>query len=116
MFKTTPNNDELSNSRENKTVDIAKRLAVITADKIHIKRFPISNPITAFNPALIIDDEDVYIYARIVLGYYTYASAVAELRLTIEDCITTPFHITQPNLRFIQAGNLTSGVLKIREL
>ena len=85
MFKTTPNIDELSNSRENKTVDIAKRLAVITADKIHIKRFPISNPITAFNPALIIDDEDVYIYARIVLGYYTYASAVAELRLTIED-------------------------------
>lgn len=79
------NVEELSKVRENYTIDIAKRLTVITADRIHLKRFPVSNAITAFNPALLIDDDEVCIYPRIVVGYYVYASAIAEIRLSLED-------------------------------
>ncbi len=86
MFESLSENiDEISNSRENKTEDIAKRISVITANRIHLKRYPIDNPVTAFNPSLLIRGQDVSIYARIVLGYYTYSSAVAEIKLSLDD-------------------------------
>ncbi len=65
--------------REKQTVDIVKRMCVITASRVHLKRYPVDNPATAFNPAMIWEDGEVLIYARIVLGYFTYASAVAEM-------------------------------------
>ncbi len=71
--------------RENKTVDIVKRLGVITADKIHLKKYPKDNPVTAFNPGMVLVDGELKIYARIVLGYFTYASAVAEITIPIEE-------------------------------
>jgi predicted GH43/DUF377 family glycosyl hydrolase len=85
MFRFLENAHEASKERENYTVDIAKRLTVITADRIHLKRFPVSNPVTAFNPAMVLDGDDVFIYARIVVGYYVYASAIAEIRLSLAD-------------------------------
>ena len=71
--------------RENKTVDIVRRLGVITADKIHLKKYPKDNPVTVFNPGLVLVDSELKIYARIVLGYFTYASAVAEITIPIEE-------------------------------
>ncbi len=85
MFKIAENVEEILKERENYTVDIAKRLCVITADRIHLKRFPVSNPVTAFNPSLVVNEDEVYLYPRVVVGYYIYASAVAEIRLSLED-------------------------------
>ncbi|MET1124771.1 MAG: glycosidase [Archaeoglobaceae archaeon] len=71
--------------RENRTVDIVKRVCVITANRIHLKKYPIDNPVTVFNPAMLCEDEEAIIFARIVLGYFTYASAVAELFVPMRD-------------------------------
>ncbi|WP_457550528.1 glycoside hydrolase family 130 protein [Archaeoglobus sp.] len=85
MFKFTENAHEIAKTRENYTIDIARRLTVITADRIHLKRFPVSNPITAFNPAILVEGNDVFVYARVVVGYYIYASAIAEIRMSLAD-------------------------------
>ncbi len=77
--------------RENKTVDIVKRLCVITASRVHLKRYPVDNPVTIFNPAIIYENHDIIIYGRIVLGYFTYASAVAEIFVPIRDIFGNTF-------------------------
>ena len=71
--------------REPKTHDIVRRIGVITADRVHLKKYPVDNPVTVFNPSLIHEDGEITIYGRIVLGYFTYASAVAEIILPIRD-------------------------------
>ena len=77
---------EAQSKRERKVNDIVKRLGVITPDKVHLKNYPIDNPVTIFNPAFIIENgDDIKLYARIVLGYFTYTSAVAELEIPISD-------------------------------
>ncbi len=78
-------NKEIRKRREDKTVDIANRIGVITPDRIHLRNYPISRPVTAFNPSIVLNDENLVIYARIILGYFTYASAVAEIKIPIED-------------------------------
>ena len=93
--------------RENKTEDIVKRLCVITANRVHLKRYPVDNPVTIFNPSLVVEDGEITIYARIILGYFTYASAVAEIFVPHRDIYTNAFsgHYTAeikvfPNNRF----------------
>jgi predicted GH43/DUF377 family glycosyl hydrolase len=71
--------------RENKTIDIVKRIGVITADRVHITNHAAYNPVTIFNPTILIENDDLKIYARIVLGYFTYTSAVLELELPITE-------------------------------
>ncbi len=77
--------------RENKTVDIVKRRGVITANKVHLKKYPIDNPVTIFNASIMVDEDELIIYGRIVLGYFTYASAVAEFRVPIKDIFNNLF-------------------------
>ena len=77
--------------RENKTVDIVKRRGVITANKIHLKKYPIDNPVTIFNASINFNGEELIVYGRIVLGYFTYASAVAEFRVPIKDLFNNLF-------------------------
>ncbi len=71
--------------RESRTNDIVKRLGVITSNRIHLKRYPLDNPTVVFNPSMIIKQGIVILYARVTLGYYTYTSTVAELRIPLED-------------------------------
>jgi len=92
MFKFSESAHEIPNRRENYTIDIARRLCVITADRLYLKRYPISNPVTVFNPAMILENDEIFIYARIIIGYYVYASAIAEIRLTLDDLSDSVSH------------------------
>ncbi len=65
--------------------DLATRLGVITADRIFLKNFPQRHPVTAFNPALLVREDRIHVYARMILGYYKYVSAVARIDLSLED-------------------------------
>jgi predicted GH43/DUF377 family glycosyl hydrolase len=78
-------NEVVELKRENKTVDIVKRLGVLTADRVHLTNHAADNPVTIFNPTILVENDDLKIYARIVLGYFTYTSAVIELELHIGD-------------------------------
>ncbi len=79
--------DGIKVKRENKTTDIVKRKGVITAKNVHLKKFPIDNPVTIFNASIDIEGDEIIVYGRIVLGYFTYASAVAEFRVPLNDVL-----------------------------
>ncbi|MHC1635751.1 MAG: glycoside hydrolase family 130 protein [Candidatus Methanospirareceae archaeon] len=86
MFKiVSEQNKRVKEVRENKTVDIVERKGVITADKVHLRYYPADNPIAIFNPSIIIEDKEATIYGRIILGYFTYASAIAEFKIPMDD-------------------------------
>ena len=44
MFKTMHDTSKIH--RELKTRDIVRRMGVITANRVHLKKYPIDNPIT----------------------------------------------------------------------
>ncbi len=83
MFKVL--NEKVNEKREPKTVDIVKRLVAITAENVVLKNHPITKPTTVFNPSMIIEGDSVRIYGRIILGYFTYASAIAEFSLSYDE-------------------------------
>jgi len=85
-------NEGVKAVRKSKTIDIVRRVGVITAERVHLRDYPLRNPVTIFNASLTIDGDYAVLYGRIVLGYFTYASAIAEMRVPIAD---------------IQAGRIT---------
>ncbi|WP_309492141.1 hypothetical protein [Candidatus Hecatella orcuttiae] len=85
MFKVSREAAKAGNLREFKTLDLVKRLGVITANRVHLKNYPVENPTTIFNPSLSVENETIRIYLRIVLGYFTYTSAVAMLEAGLSD-------------------------------
>ena len=91
MFKVV--NREINKIRKFETKDIVRRRIVITAKQVKLLNHPVGEATTIFNPSLLIDDKDgIRLYARIVLGYFSYASAVAELRLSVQDIYTPPIN------------------------
>ncbi|RLI84678.1 MAG: glycosidase [Archaeoglobales archaeon] len=85
MFEYLCDLDRILSLRKRKTIDIVKRRAVITANRVHLRKFPAHNPVSIFNASMIADGEELIIYGRIILGYFTYASAVAEIKMNIGD-------------------------------
>ncbi len=80
-------NWEINRLRTPRTVDMVERLAVITARDVELTNHPIRNPTTIFNPGLLVTGDEVRVYARIILGYFTYASAVAEFCMTLDELL-----------------------------
>lgn len=71
--------------RRFETVDLVERIYVITSSQVRIQNHPIERPRTIFNPSMKITEKGIRIYARVTLGYYTYASAIAEFDISFED-------------------------------
>lgn len=85
LFKEVPNIDEINKIRELRTVDIVKRIGVLSPNRVHLKNYPINNPISIFNASLIIKGDEVKVFARMVMGYFMYASAIILIELSYDD-------------------------------
>ncbi len=87
---------EFTRARQCETRDLFHRLGVLTPHRIHLKNHPLANPLTAFNAALDLGDEPdtVVLYPRIVIGYFKYASAIAEVEFPLEDIYTGSISIS----------------------
>lgn len=70
--------------RENRTIDIVKRIGVITPNNVRLKKHPVGKPVSIFNPSFIIRNDELIVYARTILGYFTYASVITEIFIPIE--------------------------------
>jgi len=101
LFRKTENINEISRKRELKTHDIVKRLSVISPNRVHLKNYPIDNPVSIFNPALIVREETAYIYARIILGYFMYVSAIVRLEVPLDDIYSSIASISHYPCSFI---------------
>ena len=71
---------DLRGRRENRVEDIVKRKLVISPENVKLENFPIRKPVAVFNPSLLLENGETKLYARIVIGYYKYISAIAEMR------------------------------------
>ena len=80
--------DEVEKARIFEIKDIGKRLGVISPERLFINGFPIRNPIAAFNPSIVRVGDDVFLYPRVIVGYYKYVSAIVEARLQLQDILS----------------------------
>lgn len=71
--------------RENRTIDIVKRKGVITPKNVKLKDHPMERPVAVFNPSFTINKDNIKIYARTILGYFTYSSVISEIEIPLED-------------------------------
>ncbi len=77
--------NKITRRRRFETRDIVKRLKAITGHDIILKNYPIKVPRVAFNPSIHLFGDRLRIYARIIIGYYTYTSAIAEFDITLDE-------------------------------
>jgi len=90
VFSRSPNADVVPEIREFKTVDIVKRLGVLSPEHVHLKNYPVPRPISIFNASCIVDQDSgvLYLYSRIIVGYYMYVSAIALVEIPLEDVLS----------------------------
>ncbi len=64
---------------------------MLTPRRVHIKNHPIESPVSIFNPGLLYDErEDKFlVYPRLIIGYYMYVSAIAEMEIDRDDIETS---------------------------
>ena len=75
----------INHMRKPETRDIVRRLLVIPPERIILKNLLSRNPSTAFNPTIRVSKGEIKVYTRIIIGYYTYSSAIAEFTLKLDD-------------------------------
>ncbi len=71
---------DLRGKRKYEVNDIVKRKIVISPENVRVENFPIKKPAAIFNPSLFLENGEMKMYARIIVGYYKYISAVAEVK------------------------------------
>ncbi len=88
MFRVLEEAYQASETRIFETRDIVRRMGIIPPTHIHIRNYPMSNPVTAFNASMILVGDTVEVYARVIFGYYMYVSAVVRFDINIEDLLS----------------------------
>lgn len=85
LFQPAEGMREAGEVRQNVTRDIFERRGVLSPSRIILRNYPVPHPLTAFNAGARLAGEELYVYPRIVLGYYKYVSSIVELRIPLED-------------------------------
>ncbi len=78
---------ECNFERKNACKDIVKRLGVLSPSRIHIKNHPADNPVALFNATGILKEDYIELYARMIMGYYMYVSAIIRIPIPVEDIL-----------------------------
>ncbi len=77
------------------TKDIIKRIKFLSRENIVLRDYPVKEPVSVFNPALFLEDEHVYVYARIIIGYYLYISSIAEIVLDKNELLSNELFLSK---------------------
>lgn len=94
LYKKSIGFYESKQIRKFETKDIVKRLGAISPNRVFINNHPIANPIAIFNSSAIARDSDVVeTYARIIVGYYLYVSAIVRLEIPLTDILEGTINI-----------------------
>ncbi|RLG90225.1 MAG: glycosidase [Thermoprotei archaeon] len=86
-FKEALGAKEANSMRVFEINDIIKRLTVISRKNIAFSKIPSEEAIAVFNSAIAVFGNYVYLYPRVVLGYYLYVSAIAEVKIPVVDIL-----------------------------
>ncbi|MCD6510293.1 MAG: glycosidase [Thermoprotei archaeon] len=74
--------------RRHECRDIVKRLGVISPSRTHIKNHPVGSPIALFNATGLLRGDHIEVYARMIMGYYMYVSAIVRIPVPVEDILS----------------------------
>lgn len=86
-FPTVRNGPDACSKRVFDVEDIVVRLGVLAPDRVFIRNYPISNPVSIFNPSIVEEGNYLKLYARIVTSQHMYVSSIAELTIPWVDII-----------------------------
>ncbi len=75
--------------RGRKVPNVFKRLGYLVASQITVSNYP-RKPLTAFNPSLVVKDNDVHLFIRLIFDYYDYVSSVAYAKTEIDEVEMLP--------------------------
>jgi len=124
MFRVAEEAKTANKLREFKTIDIVKRLGVISPQRLHLKNYPISNPVTVFNSSIVMENSIVKVYTRVIFGYYMYVSAIAMFEVDIDDifsgyistCHYSAELVVYPDTRYDFWGTEDPRVYRVRDV
>jgi len=85
-LERAPGSEEASRLRRSETIDLARRIGVISPHQIVIEGLPAERPMASFNAGLIVEPRRgrAFIYPRLIVGYYKYVSAIGEFEVPLE--------------------------------
>ncbi|RLE80609.1 MAG: hypothetical protein DRJ52_05985 [Thermoprotei archaeon] len=81
---------KINEYRRPRTNDIFERKCVIPPHKISLTNLAGVKPISAFNPGILLENNILEIYVRVIIGYFKYASMIARIDLpldSLENCV-----------------------------
>ncbi len=87
-FEVSPYTDSIKQMRAPRTIDLAKRLGIISPSQLSLRGFSLTTPVASFNPGLTIEGEEALVFPRMILGYYTYSSVIGRLALSLEEILS----------------------------
>ncbi len=70
------------------TIDIFDRITYITPEDVVVKWIR-KKPLAVFNPGAYLESKKLYVFPRIIYGYYHYASMIGVFSIDIEDLLTS---------------------------
>ncbi len=86
-FPVSEGFNQVAAIRSNVSKDIVERIAVISPNKVILENYMGINPHAVFNASIHIDSGIVELYARVTIGYYSYASSIARMRLSLDSLL-----------------------------
>ena len=78
---------KLRGLRKPKTEDVFKRLIYLGPEDFKIIGYKKSKPTVAFNPAALLEGNEILLLPRLIFDYYKYVSSVGLARLNIDDVL-----------------------------
>ncbi|MCE4611192.1 MAG: hypothetical protein F7B17_04380 [Desulfurococcales archaeon] len=77
--------------RKRDTIDLARRRFFLRPEQVRLTRGPTRRVAAVFNPAVEVVGGELRVYARIEVGYYSYASVIGFLNLDLADVLGRGF-------------------------
>ena len=74
--------------RTHETEEIFAKRWYISPEDLSIENYPRRNPLAAFNPAALLDEDRILIFPRLIFDYYPYTSSVGVIELPIETLLS----------------------------
>ncbi|MGC8571453.1 MAG: glycosidase [Caldivirga sp.] len=72
--------------RRNVIDPVFKRVALITPSDVNVVNYP-RRPVEVFNPAAVLNGDELLIFPRIIFDYLNYVSSIGLIRLRVSDLI-----------------------------
>ncbi len=85
--------EEASSRRVYSVRDIVERRLFIGRDNVRITNHPAKRVSAVFNPSVMVRDDRLIIFARILYGYYMYVSSIARLEIDLEELFSNNLFI-----------------------